>query len=247
MKKIIFVVVLLVFVFSAAAAHMAVYNSASTTIRQQIKQNREELKIRIESNASSTMQVIALKREEIKSQIEANKEQLKEKLKFLKDERKKQIIERINDQLAKLNDLMVDHFLAVLARLEKVLNNVGSRADKAEAAGKDVAVVRAAITNAQQLINTSRETVKAQAGKIYNVAISGEEAKLKPEVGEARQALHADLVAVRKTVQAARDAVHNVATTLAQIPKVDDLEEESDVDADNNNSTSTDDTSVYSD
>jgi len=43
-------------------------------------------------------------------------------------------------------------------------------------------------------------------------------------VGKIRQALYNDLMAVQKTVKAVQEAVRKAATTLAQIPKVDELE-----------------------
>lgn len=189
---------------------------------QQIKDKRDELRAKIDNVASSTKATVLQKREALKAQIQERRANLKEKLKQIKDERKQKVVERVDEQLRKLNEKMTDHFLAVLTRLEKVLNNIKARADKAESAGKNVAAVRTAIIDAQNLIDSTREAAKTQDGKLYNVTISGEEAKLRAEVGKARQALHADLAAVRKLVQTARDAVHKAATTLAQIPKVDD-------------------------
>ena len=189
---------------------------------EQIKQRRDELKSKINNVASSTKAAIAQKREALKTKIDERKAQLKEGLKLLKDERKKKIVERIDEQLRKLNERMTDHFLDVLTKLEKVLANISSRADKAAEAGKDVTAVRAAVTSAQAAIDAARATVQTQAGKLYNVTISGQEPKLKAEVGKARQTLHNDLAAVRKIVQVAREAVHTAATTLAQIPKIDD-------------------------
>jgi len=232
MKKTIFVIAILaVFVFAAAAQAVV----STSTIRQQIKDTRQEvlqqikdkrveLKAKIDGIASSTKAVIAQRREALKIKIEEKKAQLKEKLKLIKDERKKNIVERIDEQLRKLNERMTEHFLAVLTQLEKVLNNIKARADKAETAGKNVAAVRTAILEAQNLIDSTRESVKAQAGKLYNVTISGDEGKLKAEVGAARQTLHTDLAAVRKLVQAAREAVHKAATILGQIPGIDEDE-----------------------
>ena len=62
-----------------------------------------------------------------------------------------------------------------------------------------------------------------KAGKTYSFTVTTED-KLRSDVGAARQALHADLVAVREIVKAARDAVKSAAVALGQVPKVDEAE-----------------------
>jgi hypothetical protein len=202
--------------------------SIATSSALQIKEKRDALKLEIQNSAAQLQQTIAAKREELKTKIETQKQQLQEKLKQIKDQVKQNIVIRINDRLTALNNLMVDHFLAVLSRLDTILNNIGSRADKAESAGLDVSAVRTAISDAQKAISASRDAVKAQAAKTYPITIattnaSTTENNLKIYVGKARQALHADLVAVRATVFAAREAVHKAATALAQIQGIDDI------------------------
>ncbi len=118
----------------------------------------------------------------------------------------------------------------VLYKLEKVLDNIGTRAGKAEANGRDVSAVKTAITDAQNAIATSRTAIQTQAGKTYTIVINTENT-LRQDVGQARQALHTDLVKIRDTVKAAYDAVRKAATTLAQIQNVDNLEVSSGVEA----------------
>ena len=142
----------------------------------------------------------------------------------VKDERKKQLVEKISNQLKELNERMMNHFSNVLEKLEKILAKIGSRADKAVANGVDVSAVRTAITAAEQVIAASREAIKVQLAKVYVPTVSTED-NLRVDVGGARQALHADLVRVRDTVVAAREAVRKVHAILAQIPKVDELED----------------------
>ncbi len=291
MKKYIFGFALLVMFISAAVAQAVVLNTSSTTVRQQIKDSRQEIvntrqqgiqetatirqetRAEIKSLSTSTIVQIKQKRDEMKAQIQTKADELKklilekrddlkaiiaaqranlvEKLKQIKDENKRKISESIYDKISALNNRLSDHFLAVLNQLEKVLNNIGSRADKAEGAGHDVSVVRTAIADAQKAIDLSREAVKIQAGKTYPIVISSStlsvsnssstlSTKLKVDVGKARQMLHTDLVAVRATVFAARDAVHKAAQALAQIQGVDDIEIDIDGNATSTNATSTD-------
>ena len=93
------------------------------------------------------------------------------------------------------------------------MERIGSRADKAEANGRDVSSVRTLITEATGAINAARQAIQEQSGKTYIIAVNTEEF-LKTDVGRTRQALHTDLVKVRQVVFAARDAVRKAAVAL---------------------------------
>lgn len=101
-----------------------------------------------------------------------------------------------------------------------------SRADKAEAAGRDVSTVRTAVSGAEAAIASARDTtVAAQAAKTYAIEVTTEET-LRAAVEAAREALRADLTTVRESVKETHTALRVAATTLAQIPRVNDLEVE---------------------
>jgi len=157
-----------------------------------------------------------------KEEVESKKAQLKERLQKVKEQKKK-IVERISQQLDELNAGTTNHFSQVLDRLEKVLANIKIRVDKAEAHNWDVSAVRAMIKSAEEAIASARTAIEAQAVKTYTPEITGDEGKLKVEIGEARKALHRDLAAVRQKVKAAREFVKAVAKVLAQSPKIDEL------------------------
>ncbi|MEW5805116.1 MAG: hypothetical protein AB1721_00065 [Patescibacteria group bacterium] len=180
--------------------------------RNQIQQRQEEFRAQIQEN-----------RAELKTYIEEKRVALKEQLQNIRDERKQAIVERIDQRIDELNQRMTNHFLAVLEKLETVLERIGSRADKAEANGLDVSAVRSAITEAEQAIAAARTAVAEQSGKTYLINITDEE-NLKADVGQARQALAEDLKAVREVIKSAHDAVRRAAVALAQIPRVDELE-----------------------
>ena len=165
-------------------------------------------------------------REEMRSQIEAKRAELQARMATIRDERKKQVVERIYTQTNKLNERMTGHFTAVLDQIDKMLDRVESRASKGEANGLDVSTVTPEITSAQDAIAASRAAVATQAENVYAVQITGGETTLRSDAGKTRQALHEDLVAVRDTVKAARDAVRMAAVALAQIPRVDENENE---------------------
>jgi len=166
----------------------------------------------------------------VKNQIEARREELKQKLATIRDERKKQTTERIGAELQKLNERITAHFSNVLEKIENALERVNSRADKAEANNRDVRAVRTAISEAETAITDARTAASAQAGKVYTLEVTTEDA-LRVDVGRARQTLHTDLSAVREKVKAAHEAVRKAAVSLAQIPKVDELEVEASAEA----------------
>ena len=119
----------------------------------------------------------------------------------------------------------MDHFSAVLEKLEKILDRISSRTDKAEANGRDVTAVRTAIAEATNAIASARTAIQNQAGKVYSSEVSAESA-LRADTEKIRQSLRDDLTAVQKAVKIAQEAVRKAAVSLAQIPKVDELEVE---------------------
>lgn len=144
-----------------------------------------------------------------------------------RQERQSQIEAKRPELQAKLNNInerVTGHFTDVLNQIDKMLDRVKTRASKAEANGLNVSTVNAEITNAQNAITAARAAVATQAGKVYTVQTTGNETTFRSDVGKTRQALHQDLVAARDTVKAARDAVRKAAVTLAQIPRVDEVE-----------------------
>lgn len=180
-------------------------------LREAAENKREELKSRIEEI-----------RGKAKEEMETKRAELKERLQNVRDEQKKKIVERLEKQLNELNERLVNHFSNVLDRLEKVLANIESRTEKAEARGWDVSAVRTMIQSAGTAINEAKLAVEAQSGKNYIPEISGEEGKLRVEVGEARQVLHNDLAAVREKIRLAYETVRRVAATLAQVSRIDE-------------------------
>ena len=186
-------------------------------LREGVKEKRPEARERTSPSPTSEKD-----KTKAKEEIEAKKSKLKEKLQKVNEQKQKKV-ERISQQLDELNVRTTNHFSEVLDRLEKVLANVVSRVDKAEANNWDVSAVRAMIASAKEAIASAQSAIEAQKAKTYTPQITGEEAKLKVEVGEARKALHRDLAAVREKVKAAHEFVKAVAKALAQSPRIDQL------------------------
>ncbi|MBI5306422.1 hypothetical protein HZB04_02470 [Candidatus Wolfebacteria bacterium] len=200
--------------------------------RQEIKEARQNAVSKFQQKREEAKKIMEQKKEEFKNTMEAKKveakkvfeekrAELKNKLLKVKDEKKKVAVEKINNEIAKINENRMNHFSEALNKLEKVLANIGSRADKAESNGRDISAVKTAITGANSAIAESRTAISAQSGKTYVIAVNTEET-LRQDVGKTRQELQVDLDKVRDTVEKAKQAVHNAAVILAQIPKVDE-------------------------
>lgn len=190
-------------------------------MKEIIQTKREEFKALMETQREEFKKTVEAKREEAKQTIAAKREELKDRLKELKDARKEQAVAKLYDSINALNERLTKHYLAVLEQVEKVLANVEGRADKAAANGLEVGTARTAVTIAESAIAAARTAVQAQAAKVYAVTVNAS-STVKSDVQAVRQALHTDLAAVQQVVVAARDAVHQAAVTLAQIPRVDE-------------------------
>ena len=212
---------LLIYSFLAVFLAFPVSAQTGTTTGNTLETDRESVRSEIMEMRDDFKTRIDAERAELQGKIQDKREALRVQLQKVKDERKREVVERIDVRLDALNDRMLDHFSNVLDRLEDVLERIASRADKAEGRGLDVNTVRTAITDALSSITSARSAVQVQAGNTCIVTVTTEN-NLRVDVGKARKCLHDNLTVVREAVKAAKEAVRKAATTLAQIPRVDE-------------------------
>lgn len=194
-------------------------------LKLQIDAKRAELKAMEEQKREEFKKMVEQKREAAKQQIEIKRAEMKDRLKKIKSELKKDTVERIYDKLNEINKDRTEHFSNVMAKLDKAVERITSRTDKAGDRGLDVTTVRTEIESAKTAIAAARTAIQTQAGKTYTITVGTEET-LKANAQAARKLLQDDLEKVRLIVKSAYEAVHKAATTLAQIPKVDEEESE---------------------
>ncbi len=192
---------------------------------QDFQEKQEQFREQQKQRQEDFLKQVEEKREALKTALEQKREEFKQSLEKIKDARKKTIVERIDGNMGSLNERLTNHFTEVLKKLDGILERISVRADKAEANGTDVAAVRTAVTVAQGTIASARSAVEEQVSKTYDIQIQ-DESTLKSNVGETRKKLRDDLAAIHATVKTAYTAVRAAATTLAQIPKVDEMEVE---------------------
>ncbi len=214
----------------AQGAYVSASATTSVKARPALYQQRRDMKaeMRVEvkevrMNASSTS--TTTRRDmmnEVKTMREEKRAEFAEKVKTIKDARKKATVERLNENLQKINEKTTEHFTTVLDKQDAIAVDIASRIAKIEAAGTasttasttvSVETMKADLAAAQTAIATARAAVVAQSAKVYSISITTE-ANLKIDVSTTRKALGDDLAAVRDLVKAAHDALKKVAREL---------------------------------
>jgi len=159
---------------------------------------------------------VKIKKAELEDNIKAKREELHVNLKKIKDVAKQQSVENIDKQIDDLNSQMMAHFSDMLDKMSAVLVKIGDRTTKASQQGYNISSVNDAVGNAKKAIEAAHSAIVTQSGKTYVIKVTTENG-LKESVGKARDALHADLTAVKNSVQAAHEAVRKAAVVLGQL------------------------------
>lgn len=181
---------------------------ASTS--EALKQVRDQ--IRVEKDAFRS------KMETLKTEVKAKREQekiaLKTKLQAIRDDAKKAAVQRLDENMNKLNSSFAEKWTTVLTDLDTHLARLIDKASTTSAT--DTTAFTAAVDAARSAIASARTAVQAQAQKTYNFAISTE-ATLKTDVSAAREVLNTDLKSVKDLVQSAHLAVVKVLNEFNKI------------------------------
>jgi hypothetical protein len=191
---------------------------------------QEERKLQLQT----IIQTIKDKRDKFKTEIETSREQtqlkiielrasFQESLGKIKDEGKKTSAKKIVSTIQSLNTKLTDHYTNKVDQIENVLVSVESRVTKAKDAGLDVSTVLSQIEKAKTAIATAREAISIQASKVYIVNVT-DDSTLKAQMKSLRDGYITDMKAVKAKVKLAHSAVMDTATTLAKIPKIDDVD-----------------------
>lgn len=158
--------------------------------------------------------------EEATSPGRTRQETRQEKIKTIRDEKKQKIAEKINNQLAQINQKATQAFERHLNTIQNLLNKIIVWKDKAKTDGKDASAAETAITQAQTAITNAQTAVEEQKLKEYVIEFS-EESGLRVGASQAKTSLRTDLEAVREKIKAARQAVVDGLKAVKQLyPKV---------------------------
>lgn len=161
----------------------------------------------------------AAKKEQVKERVEVRKETLKEriatreaalkaKLQVFKDKKKAEVADRLNSNLNKINQKQTGQMLKHLDKMSAILNKLEARVNKGTPDIKDPQVTKISIASAKTSIASATAAVKIQSEKDYTLQVSSE-SSVRKDAQKMRTELHTDLLAVRKLVIDAKQAVAN--------------------------------------
>lgn len=225
------VVTLTLFATSTGLAYAQGSTTSVTTRKDQAKERTVQLRENALERAQQLQESYASKAAERRATIEdkladhreqmaSRAAQLRQRLDEFKDKRKAALVERINNVLNRINEKRTEVMRKHLERMSELLDKLVYRVASKGAEGKDTTQADGAIASASAAIASASAAVDAQALKDYTIEVSSESG-VRADAKVARDALHADLRAVRQLVitakQAIAAAIRTAATTLGGI------------------------------
>ena len=200
-----------------------------------------EVRVKIENNKidlNKTIADIKVKREEFKLKLETIKEEAKAEmttaknnfkvsLDKIKNQTKRTSTEKIINTIQELNTKWTNNLSDKITQIENVLVSVKSRIAKAEDKGLDVSSLAEKVAKAETAISIARESILSQTKKVYEVTIT-DETTLKVQMKDLKDTFSKDIKAVGGIVKSAHVALRDTATALAQIPKIDEADDDND-------------------
>lgn len=195
-------------------------------------QSREEARER----ASEAREEAMARREEVKEEFEERsqaareeaknrQEEFRQRLQEIRDEQKARLAERLSENINRINQKWVDHWLKVLDRLSQVLAKMETRADKLDELGHDTEEARANIEAANEEIAQTQEALNDQAAKVYTVEFT-DESNLGEGIRTTIEELRSDLSETRQAVQEAILATKDALSSLKGTDGEEEIEEE---------------------
>lgn len=152
---------------------------------------------------------------EIENRIETEREKiasraalLKTKLQTFRDQAKATIAERINTNLNQINQNQTRIMQGYLDTMSAILDKLENRVNQPTPDIKNPAGAKVAIASARAVIATASASIVAQAQKDYTIQVTTE-GRIKLDAQSQRDKLKTDLLAIRKAVIDAKQAVIN--------------------------------------
>lgn len=162
------------------------------------------LQDKIEAKRENIEEKIASMREKIASKEAA----LRLRLQSFKDQKKAEIAERVNTTLNRINQNRTNQMQKHLDKMSELLNRLEARINNGKPGIKDPAAARVAIASARDSISSASAAVSEQALKDYTIAVISE-ARIGRDAKTQRDKLHSDLLALRRMIIDAKQAVAN--------------------------------------
>ncbi len=188
-------------------------DGTTSAVRPAVRKN-QLVQERIEARRENIQDKIAALREKIASKEAA----LRLRLQEFRDKKKAETAERVNTNLNRINQNRTTQMQKHLEKMSEILDKLENRVNQAKPDIKDPATAKAAIAAAKLSISTASASVSAQALKDYTIVVTTE-SRIGVDAKIQRDKLHTDLVALRRLVIDAKQAVAN-AIRVAKSGKI---------------------------
>src|SRR3989338_10619687 len=159
--------------------------------------------------------------EALKTRLETAKKKVEDKMERIasreanfnkfKDQKKAQAAERINAELANINQRKTTELSHKLDKLTEILGRVSERAKDSTVSST---LVNEAISKAQTALDSAKAAVATQQAKSYSI-VDSTETTVRADAKSGRNSLFKDLKATFQAVLSVRDAIGNIYTTVA--------------------------------
>lgn len=215
--------------FSKASAILVGLSVLATTVSPALAQNpivrpaltAQTLKTTATSAATPRNQLLQqrLTIKNVEDQIAAMREKLasraallKTKLQAFKDQNKAMIAERVSTNLNQINQNQTTQMQKNLDTMSSILDKLEARVNLRAPEIKDPTTAQAAVASARSVIATASAAVSVQAQKDYTIQVTTE-TRIRTDAKSMRDKLHTDILATRKGVIDAKQAVANAIRT----------------------------------
>lgn len=212
MKKIISYIVGTFLVASSLAPVFALADNATSTPafpRGVKEEERERVRERRQEFHGGVATSTPAAREEVRKNKDKDKEKGKEKEELRKHEKEAKLQKTIKK--------MTKRFTSAIHREEELADRISSRLDKAAQNGKDVAALRAKLTDARAKIGDAKSALDAAVAKLQAVIASSNAKDITQafdDVAAKLKVAHAALVDVNNSLK----GIGNTATTTPRNP-----------------------------
>lgn len=162
----------------------------------------------LEKNLETRKEKIANKIATIKETQASREAILRTKLQAFKNQKKASAAARINTNLNQINQKQVEQMQKHLETMSQILDRLEARVNQGAPDIKDPVSAKAAIASAREAWASASAAIVTQSQKDYTIKVTSE-AKVREDAKTLRDALHADLLALRKTVLNTKQAISN--------------------------------------
>ena len=198
----------MVFITTPALAVNSPNTAKNTDVKNKLETKLDARIEKLDAKIASKDAKIAEKLSDIKARIASKESELKTKLQTFKDQLKAKIAERVNTNLNKINQNLVAIMQKHLDKMSIILNKLEARVTRGTPDIKNPASAKVAILSARKAIATASAALNIQSQKDYTIQVTTE-SRIKFDAQKQRDLLHNDLVAIRKMVIDAKQAVAN--------------------------------------